>query len=276
MILAPDDWNDGLYIRDSVPNGFRIIIDPGSELEARDLLLLRRSLDHRILQATSPLMPVKTPGSRVPKPEIDADESPHICGGVIAPERQDANCPNCHNPLFPIFQFDLTDEKIASLFHWQDRFLSILVCPFCFLYMEPYWVDLHDSTVNVVGGLRDGGKICNRIAIPYESRRIKLRKLEFDDYPLSDTTLELLDERQRAPGIYHQIGGLPPFQGFAELSCFKCKHAMEYGGVVDYDDENIPLFETDQTPVALIFGDMLYMNFFICPACSVVGYKLAK
>ncbi len=50
---------------------------------------------------------------------------------------------------------------------------------------------------------------------------------------------------------------------------------MHYGGVIDYDHANVPLYEGKRSPVALVFGDLLYLNYFLCPSCRIVGYKLA-
>jgi hypothetical protein len=51
---------------------------------------------------------------------------------------------------------------------------------------------------------------------------------------------------------------------------------MQFGGIIDYDDRNVPLFETGRRPVALIIGDMDRLYWYVCGPCRVIGFDWVR
>jgi hypothetical protein len=217
------------------------------------------------------------PGYRMHIPGRDEGDpsgsNPHFSGGTLQGHVREISCPNCDKLLFPVFQLSLSDKRVRDLGLWGREFLQVLVCPSCALYMEPYWILFRDSSVEILGGERDGGDILNSINTSYESRGIILEPLVAEDYPLTEQSLEAIVKRQRPPGVYHQIGGLPHRGDYDEMSCHSCGQLMRFAGIVDYDDLNVPLYENDHEPVALIIGDMNWLHYFTCAKCSAIGIK---
>jgi hypothetical protein len=169
-----------------------------------------------------------------------------------------------------VFKVGTADEKISELEIWNRALLEVLVCPRCALYMEPYWIRYTSDRATVTGGERDGGDVLLDIVWPYEERDLRLRVLDPDEGALKASS-----SIERPTGVCHQIGGLPFRVGRGPMICPVCAQAMKFSGIVDYDDESVPLYETPMSPVALIIGDRDCLNFFTCRGCSVVGLTWA-
>jgi hypothetical protein len=198
------------------------------------------------------------------------NDNGHKSGGII----ESAICPNCTRHLFAAFKFNNNDPRIRKLKIWNDQVFPILVCPACALYMEPYWVIISgNNEIKIIGGERDGGEILQDIETPYEERCVSLTELLPSEYPTHDDVVESFVRRTLAPGVYHQLGGLPSVGGYVELDCCECGSLMKFAGIVDYDDQNIPLYENDHQPVALIIGDGDRLHIFTCIMCNVIGLK---
>jgi hypothetical protein len=198
----------------------------------------------------------------------------HWSGCYLEGAIKEVICPNCLKPVFPVFKLNLQDDRIKSLGLWDDDFLQILVCASCPFYLQPpYWVCFSSDAIEIVGGLRDKNAISAYIEHPFESRAITLETIQGLDYDLTPEAQEMFLQRSFPQGVYHQIGGLPLF-GYSEpLECFSCKKPMMFAGMVDYDDLNVPLYETGHVPVALIIGDSDRLYFFTCRQCSIVGFQ---
>lgn len=213
------------------------------------------------------------PGYRIrilgPDASTPAD---HVSGGRPSDIPGDVLCPNCSGLMFVPYSVDMTVPGLRTLGLWSRPRLSVLVCPRCALYMEPYWV-VFGETPTIVGGERDGGKVLQEVETPYEQRAAELSALAPDDYPTSHARIDALRARVRDPGVYHQIGGVPVFGGYDQLSCCRCNLPMAFTGVIDNDDLNVPLYEPGHEPVSLIIGDMDCLNVFACAACTVLGMK---
>jgi hypothetical protein len=209
-------------------------------------------------------------GNRDLEPAVDV---PHSSGGAMAGASAAVDCPNCGQPLFPVFKISNSDPAVRALGIWTLPVLQVLVCPACALYMEPYWILFSEDAVSIEGGERDGGKILQEIEAPYSSRMITLRQLGEEESPESDEVREALLSRKVAPGVYHQLCGLPFRRDEGPLSCCVCSKPMLFGGIVDSDDLNVPLYEPVKRPVALIIGDSDCLHFFTCAQCSVVGVR---
>jgi hypothetical protein len=176
-------------------------------------------------------------------------------------------------PLFPVFKLNLQDNRIKNLGLWEEKYLQILVCASCPLYLQPYWVWFKSDTIEIVGGLRDKSSISAYIEYPFEVRIITLEKNpEPDDKTMSEFR-EKFSRRSIPPGVYHQIGGIPVFNCYQSLKCLHCKKPMKFAGIVDYDDLNVPLYEVGHVPVALIIGDSDSLYFFTCRQCNIVGFQ---
>jgi len=202
-----------------------------------------------------------------------SDQSPHQCGGTVLGVRSTPVCPNCSQDLFPVFKLDNSDPAVADLGLWRMPFLQVLVCPACALYMEPYWVRFSVDEVVIHGGERDTGEVLQEIESPYESRPIRLRQLAEEEDAMTAASRQALLNRDVPPGIYHQLGG-QPFRGSRDpLVCVVCSRTMAFGGIVDYDDSNVPLYEPVRRPVALIIGDGDCLHYFTCRDCDVIGVR---
>ena len=184
-------------------------------------------------------------------------------------------CPNCGKDMFPAINLKFPDPMLSSIVEWKAPFLRILFCPSCALYMAPYWIKHVGEKVEIIGGYRDGGEILQNIETPYLCREISLKPLDAGDYPVDEEKLEKLLARSRDPGVYHQIGGLPIKGHHDRLNCCNCEKEMKFLGILDYDDLNVPLYENDHIPVALIIGDYDSLNIFSCEMCSVIGMRWA-
>jgi hypothetical protein len=231
--MNPTDWDGNLYVGKTYPPGYRI----------------------EILSA-----------------EEESIEPPlHFSGGEMDGAVKEVLCPNCTKPLFPVFRLSLADPRVADLGLWNQSSLQLLSCPFCGLYMEPYWVCFH-STIEVIGGERDGGQLLNPyINLPYDQRRIRLVALRPSDFPSTEETCHAHRTRAKPPGVYHQIGGVP-FR-YSKMACCKCKQPMIFAGIIDDDDLNVPLYEGNRQPVALVIGDNDRLYFFTCVKCHIIGLQ---
>lgn len=215
------------------------------------------------------------PGFRleIDKQDYFGSSCRHYSGMGNITSAANCRCPNCGNLLYPAIHLSFPDEKLSKVLDWNHPSLTILFCPFCALYMEPYWLRHKSSGVEVVGGYRDGGEILQNIETPYLCREIHIKPLEADDYPVDDAKRENLLSRHRPPGVYHQIGGMPIKGVNKHLNCCDCGGDMSFMGILDYDDLNVPLYEDNHSPVALIIGDYDSLNIYVCKECSVLGLK---
>jgi hypothetical protein len=191
-----------------------------------------------------------------------APGTPHVSGGASL---HGTACPNCSAPLFPVFRLSVGDPSVRRLELWPEGLLEVLVCPRCALYLSPYWVHYGDGRATVHGGRRDGGEVIQGIDHPYDSRAIELRPLALGD-----------GEGGGARRPRHQLGGTPFRRSASGMTCVVCGEPMRFAGVVDDDDENVPLYENGGTPVALVIGDCDCLHVFTCSACRVVGLSLAR
>jgi hypothetical protein len=201
-------------------------------------------------------------------------DMPHLCG-VTRLFATPPECPNCRRPFFTVFSLDTADPLVSmAIGGWAFRYLEVFVCPACAFYMEPYWAAFSQTGVSFTGGLLDGGEVIQEIDTPYITRSIRIEPLVGADYPTSRNRISALNRRQIPPGIYHQIGGLP-IREKPVLTCPVCLSAQRFLGIVDYDDQNVPLYENGGQPVALIIGDRDQLNLYLCATCSVIGYQWA-
>jgi hypothetical protein len=130
--------------------------------------------------------------------------------------------------------------------------------------MEDYWIHFDESgaVFDIFGGERDGGGVLQDIDYPYYARKINLYEHEVGSGNASPPR--------------HQLGGFPFRDAGYLMHCPKCKGEMDFMGVLDYDDNNVPLYENDGHPVALIIGDNDCINIYSCAGCSVLGFHWAK
>lgn len=222
----------------------------------------------------------KFPGFRVLIANSDfiGDQSEGYTGIGNVEDAVECDCPNCTNTMYPAFNLNLNfpEVDLHSVIEWKESSLHILFCPFCALYMAPYWLRHKKDNIEIVGGYRDGGEIIQEIETPYACRQISLLPLADEDYPDDDSSLQNLLERRREPGVYHQLGGTPIKGQNEHLNCCDCGCEMKFIGVLDYDDLNVPLYEQGHSPVALIIGDYDALNLYSCIKCAVVGVKWVK
>jgi len=193
----------------------------------------------------------------------------HSGNGLIG---QQASCPNCGTPLFPAFVLDGSDPRIFGLKLWHAGVLEVPVCLACTFYLDPYWVDLC-GPLHISGGYRSDDAPIYNLAQPYPVRQIELIELSTEDYPLSEGAIAQMVRRLRSPGVYHQIGGSPPFGRDEGLTCNGCGKGMLFAGVVDNDDAETYAFDEKGLPITLAIGDMRSLYFFTCPPCRIVGVK---
>lgn len=178
----------------------------------------------------------------------------HFSGGAEATYC----CPNCNRELFPVFTIDSNDIKVKSIIHWKEESLTIYFCPSCCFYMEDYWLEYKNNTlVGVYGGELDGGDVIQEIDFPFLKREV---------------LLEMLTDGEEINSLpKHQIGGRPYLDVKYQMDCQGCRKSMPFLGVLAYDDLNIPLYENNGDPVALIIGDYDCMNIYSCVDCSILG-----
>jgi hypothetical protein len=162
-------------------------------------------------------------------------------------------CPNCKMPLFSMFSLATDDEHLRVLRLWRLPRLELLVCPRCALFMKPYWVVYSAKSARVLGGERDGGETLSNIEYPFQSRR--------------RVTISRIRSRKH---VMHQLGGP---DGSQHLHCASCRKPMRFGGVIGYDDQNVPLYEEGHRPVALIIGDCDSLYWFTCLDCAAIGFR---
>lgn len=182
-------------------------------------------------------------------------------------------CPCCKNQMFPAINLDFSDPKLVRLGIWPQRYLNLLFCPFCGFYMKPYWIKYHQNDVQIIGGDLSSDEIFQSIETPYCMRKITLREIGPSESPSISNVLAEYRNRTREDGVYHQVGGEPISGQKAKLLCPDCGDPMPFAGILDYDDLNMPLYESGHRPVALIIGDSDCINWHTCSKCLVVGLQ---
>jgi len=136
------------------------------------------------------------------------------------------------------------------------------------LFHQDYHVDVSQTPFSISSAVLPADEApLIRVVTPYDTRPVTLRPLESHEYPDSN---ELCDYEG------HQIGGVPPrwYSDYRHNECPRCRRLMSYGAVIHYDDENVPLFESDtQQPVAFCLGDCKSYYVFTCDECLVLTYR---
>lgn len=192
----------------------------------------------------------------------------HYTGGTST-----TPCPNCGQLFFPVFNIDCTSDICKKLDIWELQRFIAYVCPACALYMDPYWIQYDgDSVVDVIGGYREDASKIQNIETPYSVRSITLSEIDTEVY-LSTEVNDLYSNRKAENGVYHQLGGIPITQLPDSMICPRCSNVMDYAGIIDYDDLNVPLYEDNHRPVALIIGDLDSIYLYTCKQCSIIGYR---
>lgn len=195
----------------------------------------------------------------------NCDELPmHYCGG-----KSYCDCPSCNRAMFTAFNLELVNSELSNLNQWSWERLIVTFCPSCAFYMKPYWIK--QTSVSVVGGnLERPSTVINNVTDSYPVRKIQIREIagNFDRKEYLTRSVE--------PGVYHQIGGRPFKSDTVSIGCCECGGKMEFLGILDYDDLNVPLYEDGHNPVALIIGDYDCMNLYSCIGCAVVGLVWAR
>jgi hypothetical protein len=190
---------------------------------------------------------------RIGPDDYGGESAEHFCGCGSVCDAVRVACPNCGRWLFPIFSLSFGDDRLAHLGIWSRPRATVVVCPACSLYMEPYFIH-HSPRLHVSGGERDGGEVLQDIDYPYACRLLTLHALPDTD-----------------PGVpRHQVGGPQPSATPARADCPGCSRPMSFFGIVDYDDLNVPLSENGGTPVALIIGDRDYLTLQSCLECAIM------
>jgi len=227
---------------------------------------------------SSSVLSASAPGFRIRilDSNFSGDECLHYSGVGQIYSAKSIPCPNCSNFLFPAINLSFSDYRLEEILKWKMAELHVLYCAYCAFYMEPYWLKHESNLVLITGGFRDGGEMLQNINQPYNCREIDLTPLVEEDYPDNVEFKNLLLKRKRAPGVYHQIGGVPLKDINYIMACCSCSKQMPFCGVLDYDDLNVPLYEDNENPVALIIGDYDSMNMYACTDCSVIGLKWAR
>ncbi|MCB1053851.1 MAG: hypothetical protein KDC71_24825 [Acidobacteria bacterium] len=186
------------------------------------------------------------------------------------------SCPCCNYEMFPAINLDFSDPKLTTLDLWDPVYMNVLFCPFCGLYMSPYWICYGNDTIEIVGGDRSSVEIFQNIETPYLMREITLHEMGPEEDPRVCSKKNDYYMRSLGDGVYHQIGGFPIKGNANQLSCCKCLKNMAFAGILDYDDLNVPLYENDHIPVSLIIGDGDCLNFYTCKTCKVIGLSWVR
>jgi hypothetical protein len=182
-------------------------------------------------------------------------------------------CPCCKYQMFPALNLDFADSSLLPLGVWPQRYLNVLFCPFCGFYMKPYWIKYSAHGVDIVGGDCSSQKVIQKIEMPYSISTISFRELNDDERPSNPSVRRSYISRTREEGVYHQVRGEPIKGQNEQLTCPDCGTGMAFAGILDYDDLNVPLYESSHKPVALIIGDGDCINWYTCIRCLVVGLK---
>jgi hypothetical protein len=190
---------------------------------------------------------------RIAPDDYRGQSAEHYCGCGSVGDAARVACPNCRRWLFPVFNLSFGDDRLAGLGVWSRPRATVVVCPACALYMEPYFIH-HVPELSVSGGERDGGQVLQDVDHPYACRLITLHALP--------------DADADAPG--HQVGGAPPGAASGRAACPSCSKPMSFFGIVGYDDLNVPLSENGGTPVALIIGDGDHLTLLSCSECAII------
>jgi hypothetical protein len=57
--------------------------------------------------------------------------------------------------------------------------------------------------------------------------------------------------------------------------CQRCGGRVEFFGVIDYDDLNVPLY-VEEAPRSLSIGDMRSLNVYLCRQCPTINYGITE
>ena len=192
----------------------------------------------------------------------------HYSGGSPSDESR-CLCPNCAGEMFPAFNLWAKDFRVISVIEWKHQFLRIFYCPHCSLHLKDYEITAAESGYRVDGGYRDGEKSNPHVDLPFTASAISLDPLPLE-YPTND-----YETRKAEDGIYHQLGGRPIWDSLAG-DCTSCRNEMRFIGIMDYDDNSVPLFENGGEALAMVIGDMDCMNLYGCSKCSMIRYRRVK
>ncbi len=218
------------------------------------------------------------PGFRV---AVSKSPTTHFLGGMI----ESVNCPSCSTVLFSAIDFDWSDPRLNSLFDWPLDRLRVLVCPNCTMIYDPYWITYSADGLFVYTAQEDvqNSDVARRsntparyqnVELPYPQVFASLEPLVPDDYPSNTERWESLGSRARPPHVYHQIGGVQIMRGYTSLACFHCKRNMQFAGIVDTDESHFR-FREGSYEVALLFGDLGQLEFFLCTQCKTIGVSFS-
>lgn len=176
----------------------------------------------------------------------------------------DVACPNCNLAMFPALNFEST-ELVNCQDYFGSDFASFLFCPSCAHHLSPYWIRLRK--MEVVGGFTDDGEVLVNVCRPYKARLVELREIN-----VGPTYLD----RNAGTGIYHQIGGVPIIGKNQMMHCCDCNGPMEFAGLLDSDNLNVPLYENSESPLSLMIADDGCLNVYCCASCAVLGMQVAR
>lgn len=183
-------------------------------------------------------------------------------------------CPNCNADMFPSISYSQSVAAGWNSLFYSAGFLTLYVCVECALHLSNYSVRYERSRRIVNGGYRNAPAY-RKIDTPFQSRAVKLVCIE-KDFWTDGVRIEEYAERLLLNGIYHQIGGQPlrkPRQPLEQ--CSHCSELVQFFGVIDYDDQNVPLYE-DGRPLALDIGDLNCLNVYLCNFCATAHYCIAE
>lgn len=200
----------------------------------------------------------------------------HSSGGEIEGNYSKTNCPICSTQLFPIFKFDHLDQRVLALNLWDLPFLQVLVCPYCFFGYMPYWIWFQEKQIEVEYEDFDTSYLPPKdesgSEFSYETVSISLDLLQENDYPISNEIIKAFINRQREPGIYHQLGGVSPTGDSGQMKCNRCKLEMVFAGVIDSDTENVPIYQNEEM-IGFLIADCHKLYFYTCKPCHVIGVQ---
>jgi len=194
--------------------------------------------------------------------------------GVLHTEQPLCSCPSCKLPMFPVLNVARPIQGIA----WRselcvDGVLSLDVCPNCSHSLNNYYVTIAAGGRTAGVGFMDDGGPRWVIDMPFRCRQVDLQPIPASFWNDADEQEEYLT-RQLLKGVYHQVGGqaVKPCRDPID-QCQRCGGSVEFFGVIDYDDLNVPLYE-EENPRSLLIGDMRSLNVYLCRQCPTINYGI--